>query len=299
MKKRAPKPDLSNRPRRRRLSDPDALRELFHRLQEGIYVASQTGEILDANPAMLEIFGVRSLRRLQKLRVADLLVDPRTRAKEMQLLQRKGSVQKYELQIRRPDGQVRTVIDTAHATRDPRTGEVLYHGILVDITLRKRLESQLHEQSIRDPLTGCFNRRYLADFERRRRGRRRPWGCIVIDIDNFKQYNDRHGHQAGDDALLRMSRFLMRQTRVEEGVVRTGGDEFVVLLSGADLATTESTARRLEAAAHSEAPVRFSLGWAARRTRERLEKTIARADHHMFSVRLRRRAPGRDRRAGR
>ncbi len=299
MKKRTAKPKPSNRPRRRRLSDPDALRELFFRLQEGIYITDQKGELLDANPAMLEIFGVSSLRELKRLRLADLLVDPRARAKEMELLHRKGSVQKYELQIRRPDGQVRTVIDTAHATNDLKTGEVLYHGILVDITLRKRLESQLHEQSIRDPLTGCFNRRYLADFERRRRGRKRPWGCIVIDIDNFKQYNDRHGHQAGDDALLRMSRFLMRQTRVEEGVVRTGGDEFVVLLSGADLPTTQATARRLESAAHGEAPVRFSLGWASRRGRERLEKTIVRADHHMFSVRLRRRVPGRDRRTGR
>lgn len=299
MKKKIPaSPRRSNRPRRRKLSDPDALRELFFRLQEGIYITNQKGEILDANPAMLEIFGVGSLRQLQKLRVADLLVEPGMRTKEMELLHRKGSVQKYELQIRRPDGQVRTVIDTAHATRDPRTGEVLYHGILVDITLRKRLESQLHEQSIRDPLTGCFNRRYLADFERRR-GRRRPWGCIAIDIDHFKQYNDRYGHQAGDDVLIRMSRFLMRQTRVEEGVVRTGGDEFVVLLSGADLATTQATARRLEAAAHGEAPVRFSLGWASRRARERLEKTIVRADHHMFSVRLRRRVPGRDRRLGR
>lgn len=284
--------------RRRNLSNPDALRELVFRLQEGIYITNQRGEILDANPAMLEIFGVRSLRQLPKLRVADFLVEPGLRTREMDLLGRKGSVQKYELQIRRPDGQVRTVIDTAHATCDPRTGEVLYHGIMVDITLRKRLESQLQEQSIRDPLTGSFNRRYLADFERRR-GKRRQWGCIVIDIDNFKQYNDRFGHQAGDDVLIRMSRFLMRQTRVEEGVVRTGGDEFVVLLSGADLETTEATARRLEAAAHGEAPVRFSLGWAARRSRERLEKTIARADHHMFSVRLRRRVPGRDRRLGR
>jgi diguanylate cyclase (GGDEF)-like protein/PAS domain S-box-containing protein len=298
MKKPTAKLRGFSRPRRRRLSDPDALRELVYRLQEGIYITNQDGEILDANPAMLEIFGVTSLRQLQKMRVADLLVDPGTRAREMKLLSRKGSVQKYELQIRRPDGEVRTVIDTAHATRDPRTGEVLYHGILVDITLRKRLESQLQEQSVRDPLTGCFNRRYLADFERRR-GRRRPWGCIVIDIDHFKQYNDRYGHQAGDEVLLRMSRFLMRQTRAEEGVVRTGGDEFVVLLSGGDLPTTRATARRLESAAKTEAPVRFSLGWAARRRGEKLEKTIARADHHMFSVRLRRRVPALERRGGR
>src|SRR3989304_4006865 len=101
MKKPTAKARPFNRPRRRRLSDPDALRELFYRLQEGIYITNQKGEILDANPAMLEIFGVRSLRQLQKLRVADLLVDPRSRVKEMEPLSSKGAVQKYELQIRR------------------------------------------------------------------------------------------------------------------------------------------------------------------------------------------------------
>ena len=70
MKKRTTKPPHPNRPRRRRLSDPDALRELFYRLQEGIYITNQKGEVLDANPALLEIFGVRSLRQLQTLRLA-------------------------------------------------------------------------------------------------------------------------------------------------------------------------------------------------------------------------------------
>ena len=95
MKKPTARPRRSKRPRQRRLSDPDALRELVYRLQEGIYITDQKGEILDANPATLEIFGVSSLRQLQKLRVADLLVDPASRAREMELLSRKGSVQKY------------------------------------------------------------------------------------------------------------------------------------------------------------------------------------------------------------
>src|SRR5438105_11679179 len=202
------------------LDDPHSLRELVQRLKEGIYVTSKNGKILDANPAFLEMLGVSSLAELQSLSAMDVMVDPAQRAREVELLDRNGSVRDYELQIRRPDGQLRTVIDTAYASIDSHTGEPVYRGILVDITERKQLEQQLLELSIRDPPSGCFTRRYLADFERRLG--QSPWGCVAIDIDYFKEFNDRFGHQVGDDVLVRVSRFLMRHTRAEEGVVRMG-----------------------------------------------------------------------------
>ena len=61
----------------------------------------------------------------------------------------------------------------------------------MDITSRKNLETQLVEQSIRDPLTGCFNRRHLATFMPKPRAKTEHWGCLYVDIDHFKQYNDR------------------------------------------------------------------------------------------------------------
>jgi len=88
----------------------------------------------------------------------------------------------------------------------------------------------------------------------------------------------------------------MRQTRVEEAVVRVGGDEFLVVLGGADSARTESATKRLESVAESEAPVPFSMGWAAREDDERLEKTIGRADQNLLAVRVEKRGPERDRR---
>src|SRR5437016_3046501 len=186
-------------PRRyRSLQDPDSLRELVQRLHEGIYVTNRAGEILDANPAFLRMFGVTSLDALRSLPAGDLLVDPEQRLKEIELLDRLGAVREFELQIRRPDGQVRTVLDTAMAVTDPESGGQYYQGILVDITERKRLEEQLLEQSIRDPLTGSYNRRYLAEFEQAVNARGGGWGCIVLDIDHFKEYNDRYGHKFGD-----------------------------------------------------------------------------------------------------
>lgn len=279
----------------RSLDDPGTLRELVRNTKEGIYITNSNGEILDANPALLSICGVASLDELRRLSVAQLLLDPEQRRRELELLHRDGLVRDFELELCCGDGHVRTVIDTAYACQDAVTGEVLFHGILVDITARKRLELQLLEQSIRDPLTGCFNRRYMAEFEESLGAR--AWGCVVLDIDHFKDYNDRHGHKAGDRALVGLSRFLMRHVRAEEGVVRMGGDEFVVLLAGADASTTEATAKRIEVAGRKQAPVAFSMGWAPRRGRERLEKTIARADRNLLRVRVQSRAPHRERRS--
>jgi diguanylate cyclase (GGDEF)-like protein/PAS domain S-box-containing protein len=269
------------------LDDAESLRELVRHLREGIYIVTQDGRFLDGNPALLEMFGVSSLNELRRYKMEDLIVDQAERRRELELLTRHGSVREFELKLRRPDGRIRTALDAAYTCRDPGTGELLFRGILVDITERKRLESQLLEQSIRDPLTGCFNRRYLDAFEEL--ADNIGWGVLAVDIDDFKKYNDSHGHQAGDEVLIKISRLLMRQARAEEGVVRMGGDEFVVLLGGADEVATETAANRLRNAAGREAPIRFSLGWAVRRSQEKLEKTLNRADQNMFEVRLRRR----------
>jgi diguanylate cyclase (GGDEF)-like protein len=180
---------------------------------------------------------------------------------------------------------------------DPETGEAIFHGILFDITGRKNLETQLVEQSIRDPLTGCYNRRHLATLYSMPRENSAQWGCIYVDIDHFKQYNDVHGHSAGDSVLVKMSRFLMRNVRAEEPVVRMGGDEFLIALFDTDLAETEAIAHRLEKAAEERGPVSFSLGWAARENLESLEETVNRADRELIQVRVIRRPETYTRRA--
>jgi diguanylate cyclase (GGDEF)-like protein/PAS domain S-box-containing protein len=244
------------------LNDTESLRTLVRNLREGIYITNDRGEILDANPAFLEMLGVSQLDDLASYGMSDMVVDPTRRMQELELLDRDGAVREFELQILRPD------------------------GILVDISSRKEQEDVLREQSIRDPLTGCYNRRYLTDIDRRLAGPESSWACIFIDIDHFKQYNDSHGHQMGDHTLIRMSRFLMRQVRAEEAVVRIGGDEFLIVLEGAADAHTEMVARRLQLAALRTAPVPFSLGWATRRPGESFQQTMHRADQNLLAVRV-------------
>lgn len=270
----------------RNLSDPNTLSELALRLKEGIYITTVDGEIIDANPAFLEMFGVESLEELKGSRTGDF-VRPEVRAREMAQLERDGSVRDFEFQLTRRDGEVRTVTDSAFLSIDPQTGEKYCHGILVDITQRKELQTQLLELSIRDPLTGCYNRRYLNTVTRQCEAQPKgEWGCIYLDIDHFKQYNDTNGHAEGDSVLVKMARFLMRHVRAEEAVVRVGGDEFLVVLCDSGQDQTEHVVSRLRDAAPSSAPVQFSMGWAARRDGESFEDTMIRADQRLLEVRV-------------
>jgi diguanylate cyclase (GGDEF)-like protein/PAS domain S-box-containing protein len=275
----------------RSLSTLQTLSLFVSNLRQGVYITNASGRILDANPAFLEMFGAHSLEQLQAHTADTLLVDPSRRLEEMQLLQETGAVREYELEIRRLDGQVRSVLDTAYQVVDTTAGELLYHGILMDITDRKDLERQLREASVRDPLTGCHNRRFLQDKAATLESTNTSWGIIVADIDHFKDYNDRYGHDVGDRLLVQVGRFLTTAVRADDPVIRTGGDEFAVLLPGAGLESTRQVASRLQAAGPVSAPVSFTLGWAARQDDERVEDTIRRADHHLIRVRVETRHP--------
>jgi diguanylate cyclase (GGDEF)-like protein/PAS domain S-box-containing protein len=284
--KETPKHHLVTNARFRSLSDPESLREFASKLREGIYIFSRDGRILDANPAFLAMLGVSSLEELGP-NVADSLVDPRRRAEEISLLDRDGSVREFEVTLTRPDGGRRTVLDTCYLIRDPETGEEFIHGIVIDITGRKELEAQLRDMSTHDPLTGALNRRYLTEIEESfSRDPLLRCGCVFVDIDHFKLYNDLHGHAEGDEVLKRLVRFLMRYSRSEEAVIRLGGDEFVVILHGADAAETKIVADRFRAEALEHAPVPFSLGWSAREPGESVQRMLDRADRGMMAVRV-------------
>jgi diguanylate cyclase (GGDEF)-like protein/PAS domain S-box-containing protein len=108
-----------------------------------------------------------------------------------------------------------------------------------------RLRDTLRDQSIRDPLTGLFNRRFLDEsLERelqRARRRGKHLSVAVLDLDNFKVFNDTHGHHGGDAVLRHLGRFLLESTRSEDVVARFGGEEFVILL--VDMSLSEGQAR--------------------------------------------------------
>jgi diguanylate cyclase (GGDEF)-like protein len=102
-----------------------------------------------------------------------------------------------------------------------------------------RLREALREQSIRDPLTGLFNRRYMEAALKQQLSRvtrhLHPLGIIMIDVDHFKRFNDTHGHAAGDVLLRELGKFLQSHIRYEDIACRYGGEEFILILPDAAL----------------------------------------------------------------
>jgi diguanylate cyclase (GGDEF)-like protein/PAS domain S-box-containing protein len=118
-----------------------------------------------------------------------------------------------------------------------------------------RLRETLRHQSISDPLTGLFNRRYLQDYLARELHRAarsaRPVSLVLADIDHFKGVNDEHGHGTGDEVLRAVARALEAGVRGRDVVCRVGGDEFVLILPDSPVAVAEQRAEHLRQAVRS------------------------------------------------
>ena len=99
-----------------------------------------------------------------------------------------------------------------------------------DITARKEMEARLEELSFRDPLTGCFNRRYLDKRRAELEQEAAHWACLLFDLTGFKVINDTYGHEEGDRVLQAFAHFLLRLHRSGDILVRLGGDEFALFI---------------------------------------------------------------------
>lgn len=112
-----------------------------------------------------------------------------------------------------------------------------------------RMRDELRDQSVRDPLTGLFNRRHLTDALRKHIARVQKGGAslavISIDVDHFKRFNDNHGHDAGDMVLRSVGSVLAQHVDGDEIACRTGGEELMLLLPGADRDTAVLRAEQL------------------------------------------------------
>ncbi len=160
-----------------------------------------------------------------------------------------------------------------------------------------KLRQILHYQSVRDQLTGLFNRRYMEETLHRETLRiereNSSLGIIMIDVDHFKNFNDKYGHETGDTLLREMGRYLKKNVRGGDIACRYGGEEFILILPGADIEVSKRRAEEIRKgikkevkvtpAGHKPRQVTISLGVAVYPQHANTpEETTAAADAALY-----------------
>ena len=136
---------------------------------------------------------------------------------------------------------------------------------LRDLTDEKMAQVALEQLATRDGLTGLANRRCFDDTLRAEWARalrqKQPLSLLMVDVDNFKAYNDSNGHLGGDECLKRVARAVASEMRANDLVARYGGEEFAVILPNQSLKGAAIVAERIRARVeHLQLPCRFAPG---------------------------------------
>src|SRR5512138_3790343 len=228
-------------------------RRLFEAAQDGILLLDAvTGAITDVNPFLIKMLGYSREEFIQKkLWEVGAFKDIEASREAFKALQMDEYIRYEDLPLRAKNGKLVDVefVSNVYMVEDER---VIQCNIR-DITERKRAEDALLksqafllEQSVRDHLTGLFNRRYMEETLERellRAARKQlSLGIMMLDVDNLKRFNDTWGHAAGDEILRELGSLLLRQVRGEDIACRYGGDEFILVLPDASRDVTRERA---------------------------------------------------------
>jgi diguanylate cyclase (GGDEF)-like protein/PAS domain S-box-containing protein len=177
--------------------------------------------------------------------------------------------------------------------RDEHQRPVAIVGVSREVTKRRRLEEELRNLAVTDPLTGVYNRRhFLEELQREmnRSGRCAcPFSLIMLDIDHFKEVNDRFGHEAGDRVLKELSEMIRKRIRASDLLARWGGEEFLILLVDTNLRPAvklaEDLLQQMQAGTFSGiGRVTASFGVAEHRAGEGVDKLLTRVDNLMYQA---------------
>ncbi|HXS29846.1 MAG TPA: PAS domain-containing protein, partial [Steroidobacteraceae bacterium] len=216
-------------------------RSLFDNAIEGIFRTSPDGRYLDSNPALARIYGFESPQELMNSLSdigSQLYVDPSRRQSFIDTVTRDGSVSGFESQVRRCDGRLIWISENARAVHDESGRLVCFEGTVEDVTELREYKERIERQARLDDLTGLANRSLLR--ERLQEAVRiashddSRFALVFVDLDRFKYINDSLGHHAGDELLCVMAERLVACAPAATTVARVGGDEFVLLVPGAD-----------------------------------------------------------------
>jgi diguanylate cyclase (GGDEF)-like protein/PAS domain S-box-containing protein len=219
----------------------------------------------------------------------------------MKLLLDNGSISDYETVFIGANGRETHVSMSASLIRDKRGMVIGTMGISKDITRRVELEKRLRKLSLTDELTGLHNKRSFKETighaVQRAKRQGEKLSILLVDLDNFKEANDRWGHLEGDRILQDTARIIEQSIRRDvDTAYRIGGDEFIVIMPDIGQRMAETVAKRIREAATGKPYARLvslSIGAASLRCRDTQKDLIARADQRMYKNKRSPRGPRR------
>jgi diguanylate cyclase (GGDEF)-like protein/PAS domain S-box-containing protein len=231
-------------------------RRLFEAALDGILILdAKTGAITDVNPFLIDMLGYSREEFVEKkLWEVGAFKDIKASKEAFQVLQKNEYIRYRDLPLRAKGGKLIPVEFVSNVYLEGN--EKVIQCNIRDISERKQAqdallksESFLREQSVRDHLTGLFNRRYMEETLERellRASRKNlTLGLIMLDVNNFKRYNDTFGHAAGDAILRELGNLFLGHVRREDISSRYGGDEFIIVLPDASKEITLERAEHL------------------------------------------------------
>jgi diguanylate cyclase (GGDEF)-like protein/PAS domain S-box-containing protein len=273
----------------------------------GVVLATPSGLVVDANPAMTAMLG-RTADELYGRSVLDLIVADaadHARKAHAKLGTQGGRPMRLETLLVRADGAQIPVQVTASQVPESPDGQAAHMVLIVeDITERKVLEAELVHRSLHDQLTGLPNRFLFQDRLRHAldRGHREhtPTCVLIIDLDGFKAINDELGHPMGDAVLVAFADRLRSVLRASDTAARLGGDEFSIVCENTEPADADILAERLRSSVTDplslrgrSVPIGISIGIGSAPGGEEpetlYERVVREADDAMYEDKSRRR----------
>ncbi len=270
-------------------------RSIFENAVEGIFQSTLDGHFIVANPACARILGFNSPEELITQGPngeRNYFVDQERYRELQRLLEEKGVVENFEVEVYRRDGEKIWISMNALAIRDPRGLVQFYEGTLENITERKWADDQIRYLTFHDKLTGLYNRLYFEEELRRLDTERQlPISLIMGDVNGLKLVNDAFGHQEGDKLLIRIAGILKDCCRKEDVVARLGGDEFAIFLPRTSNRVTTEIMDRIRNACQQAnyGPIQLSIAMGAvtkEDPNQSIQEVLREAEERMYRNKL-------------
>ncbi len=266
----------------------DYLENILESANDIIYVLDRKGRFTYLNPKMEE-FGYKK-EELLGVEFLEILSNEH-KGKRFKKTLNNGIKQVYEVEMLEKDGKnIRNIVISTSPLHN-ETGEI--EGVLVvgkDITDRKKVEKRLKRLTITDSLTGLYNQRHFFKTLKAEMGNAkrtsRPLCLMMLDIDNFKGFNDNYGHLAGDEVLRTLGKITTKSIRCNVDLAfRYGGDEFAIILPNAEKENAEKVAYRIaEKVKENFNNLEISIGISSLENHKTFKEFINSADYAMYSA---------------